>query len=356
MIRVFLARVATILLLCAPGLMARAQEAIDAVDTYLSRLTNMGQFSGAILIGRGDRVLLRRGYGLADREHRVPFTPETPHQVASISKMFTAFATLKLRDAGKLRLTDSICVHFAPCPVAWRAIRVQHLMRHTSGIPDYERRLVLYSPAYLAFMTRPDATKRILETAYSQALEFKPGTRFAYSNTGYIVLSRLIERASGMPFNQAMQQLVLEPAGLTNTSMLECSTAPHMLECSTAPDGLSSGYTSGWQRVPRLALTPPAGDAALVSTLDDLLRWNRIMDTDPHAGEVFTPGLGGYGFGWFVDARLGRKRFIHTGELPGARTVFVKFPRERLTIIVFSNQDRAPIDAMTGEISRLMLE
>jgi CubicO group peptidase (beta-lactamase class C family) len=342
-----MARVATILLLCVPGLMVRAQGAIDAVDAYLSRLTNMGQFSGAILIGRGDRVLLRRGYGLADRERRVPFTPETPHQVASISKMFTAFATLKLRDAGKLRLTDSICVHLAPCPAVWRTITVRHLMRHTSGIPDYERRLVLYSPAYLAFMTRPDATKRILETAYTQALEFKPGTRFVYSNTGYIVLSRLIERASGMPFNQAIQQLVLEPAGLKNTSMLESSTAP---------DGLSNGYTSGWQRVPRLALTPPAGDAALVSTLDDLLRWNRIMDTDPHAEEIFSPGLGGYGFGWFVDARFGRKRLIHTGELPGARTVFARFPRERLTIIVFSNQDRAPIDAMTREISRLMLD
>jgi CubicO group peptidase (beta-lactamase class C family) len=306
------------------------------------------------LIAVGDRVLLRRGYGLADRESRAPFTPETRHQVASISKMFTAMATLKLRDQGKLRLEDSICVHLENCPSAWQSITIQNLMRHTSGIPDYETPLGLYTPKYLAFMTQPDATERILKQARAQPLEFKPGSRFRYSNTAYIVLSSIVERASGLPFNDAIRTLVLEPAGLRDSAMLEPDAS-----------GVSSGYTRGWTLVPRLALTPPAGDAALVSTLDDLYRWSRIMDgggfvNARETAEVFRPGLvggqhGGYGYGWFVDSRFGRTRYIHTGELPGYRTVYAKFPKDRVTIILFSNQDRAPMDAMTHDISSMIL-
>jgi CubicO group peptidase (beta-lactamase class C family) len=334
-----------VLAMFACGLVAQARDASARIDAYLAGLERSGQWSGAVLIAVGDRVILRRGYGLADRESGTPFTPEIRHQVASVSKMFTAMAALKLRDAGKLKLADSICAHLPDCPLAWRTITIQNLVRHTSGIPDYETPLGLYTPAYLALMARPDATRRILENARNQPLEFRPGSRFRYSNTGYIVLSLIVERAAGMPFNDAVRALVLEPAGLQHSEML-------------TPDagGISGGYTRGWRRVPRLALAPPAGDAALVSNLEDLYRWSRAMDGGAfvnarEANEVFTPGLGGYGFGWFVDARFGRKRYIHTGELPGYRTVFVKYPQNRVTIILFSNQDRAPMDRITHDIS-----
>ena len=328
--------------------LAQARDAGASIERYLSGLEQSGQWSGAALIAVGDWVILRRGYGLADRESSAPFTPETRHQVASVSKMFTAMAALKLRDAGKLELADSICGYLERCPAAWRGITIQQLMRHTSGIPDYETPLGLYAPAYLAFMTRADATQRILGNARTQPLEFRPGSQFHYSNTAYVVLSSIVERVSGMPFNDAVRALVLEPAGLRDSEML-------------TPDavGISSGYTRGWQRVPRLALAPPAGDAALVSTLDDLYRWSRVMDGSAfvsarEANEVFRPGLGGYGFGWFVDTRFGRRRYIHTGELPGYRTVFVKYPKDRVTIIMFSNQDRAPMDMMTRDISSII--
>jgi D-alanyl-D-alanine carboxypeptidase len=336
------------LVMLSGGLVALAQPRTAGIDAYLSGLVQSGQWSGAVLIAVGDRVVLRKGYGLADRESRTPFTPQTRHQVASVSKMFTAMAALKLRDAGKIRLEDSICVYLENCPNAWRSITVQHLMRHTSGIPDYEEPLGLYTPRYLAFMTRPDATEQILGHARTRALEFSPGSRFRYSNTGYIVLSSIVERVSGLPFNTAIQSLVLEPAGLPHSGMLEPDS-----------NGISSGYARGWARVPRLALTPPAGDAALVSTLDDLYRWSRVMDgsafVNPReAREVFRPGLGGYGYGWFVDVRFGHTRHIHTGELPGHRTVFVKFPKDRVTIVIFSNQDRAPMDAMTRQVASMI--
>jgi CubicO group peptidase (beta-lactamase class C family) len=309
------------------------------IDAMLSNLSKAGKFSGAILITRDGKILLRKGYGFANREKGILFAPETPHRVASISKMFTAMTVLKLRDQNSLKLEASICAYLEQCPQIWQAVTVKHLLRHTSGIPDYEEKLGLYKRAYLEFMTRQDATEKILAQAKKDKLEFRPGTRFKYSNTGYVVLSSIVERAAGIPFNQAVQKLVLEPAGLKNTAMY----SPEMT-------GISSGYTKNWKAIPKLALTPPAGDAALVSTLNDLYRWSELMDAR-EIREVFTPGLGGYGYGWFIDNRFGRRRYLHTGELPGYRTVFIKYPSEKLTVILFSNQDRSPMEIITRDMS-----
>ena len=314
------------------------------IDARLSSLTSAGQFSGAVLIARAGKILLRKGYGFANLEQHIPFTPGTSHHVASISKMFTAMTVLKLRDQQRLQLEDSICNYLKDCPKIWEIITIQNLIHHTSGIPDYEERLGLYSSTYLRLMTNQNATAKILLDARKQKLEFRPGTQFKYSNTGYVLLSSIVEKVTEKPFNRAVHDLVLSPAGLKNTDMFESGMT-----------GVSSGYTKNWKPIPRLALTPPAGDAALVSTLDDLYRWTQIMDARAYR-EVFKAGLGGYGLGWFIDKRFNRKRYVHTGELPGYRTVFVKYPSENITIILFSNQDQAPMEVLTREISELLLK
>jgi CubicO group peptidase (beta-lactamase class C family) len=339
--KVFLA---CILILFSLNSLASPSNPSLEIDAMLSSLTKAGKFSGAVLIARDGKVLLHKGYGFANLEKRIPFTPETRHHVASISKMFAAMTALKLRDQNTLKPEASICAYLEQCPKIWQAVTVQHLLRHTSGIPDYEERLGLYSKAYLEFMTRDDATKNILAQARKDKLEFKPGTRFQYSNTGYVLLSSIVEKVARMSFNQAVQKLVLEPAGLKNTRMFEAGMK-----------GISSGYTKNWKPAPQLALTPPAGDAALVSTLDDLYHWSVLMDAR-EMREVFSPGLGGYGYGWFIDNRFGRRRYIHTGELPGYRTVFVKYPSESLTIILFSNQDRSPLETVSRALAGLFFK
>jgi CubicO group peptidase (beta-lactamase class C family) len=331
---------ACILVFLSLKVFAKPSKPSLAIDTMLSNLTNTGRFSGAVLIARAGKTLLRKGYGFANLEQRIPFTPDTLHHVASISKMFTAMAVLKLRDQNHLKLEASVCDYLEDCPKTWQAISVQNLLHHTSGIPDYEEPLGLYSRAYLEFMTKENATQNILLKARTQKLEFRPGTGFHYSNTGYVLLSSIVERVARIPFNQAIQDLVINPAGLKNTAMFEAGMT-----------GISSGYTTAWKSIPKLALTSPAGDAALVSTLDDLYHWSQLMDARA-MHEVFMPSLGGYGDGWFIDTRFGRRRYVHTGELPGYRTVFVKYPSEKLTIIVFSNQDRSPMEMISREIAR----
>ncbi len=289
----------------------------DALGRYLSARTELGRFSGAVLVAKGDRVLFRKGYGWADVARRAPYTPETRHAVASITKMFTSMAALKLRDAGKLRLDDSVCAHVAACPEAWKPVTVRHLMRHTSGIPDYEDPLELGSPKYLAVMTQEGTSRRLVDEAKQKPLDFPPGTKFRYSNTGYLVLAQVVEAAAGIPFNTFVTERLLRPAGMTRAGMFDGKTVP---------DGLATGYTHpdmGWAKLlagtpltdghlvarPRLPLTPPAGDAGLYATVDDLLAWSRAMDggalvPKAEADEVFTPGLENYGYGWFVGEGL----------------------------------------------------
>lgn len=339
-----------------------------SIDRYLTARTEMGGFSGAVLVARGREVIVRKGYGYADVARRTPYTPDTQHEVASVSKMFTAMAALKLRDQDRLGLSDPICRFLEPCPEAWKGITVEQLMRHSSGIPDYEGRLELGSDRYMAFMTRPEASREILEQARKDTLEFAPGSKFSYSNTGYIVLSHVIERAAGVPFADFVRRALLVPARMTGSGVIGAGPAPRRL---------ATGYTHGdlgWaktlagvaltdghlQRVPALPLTPPHGDAWLYSTLDDLHRWSILMDGGAlvpveEVSEVFTAGAGGYGLGWFVDRAYGRRRFRHNGFMPGYATDMIKFPDDSLTIVVFSNLDRARLSRIARDLTAMVL-
>ena len=337
-------------------------------DRYLTARTALGRFSGAVLIARGDRVIFRKGYGYADVEARRPFTPETPHDIASVSKMFTAMAALELRDRGRLRLEDSLAQWVPDCPRAWRPITVQQLMRHTSGIPDYEEALEIGSPRYMEFMVSRDATRRIIEEARAKPLDFPSGTKFHYSNTGYILLSLVVERAAKEPFETFVTRELLKPAGMTRAGVFDGR--------GRSPD-LAQGYTHGdlgWprllagvslteghlKRIPHLPLTPPAGDGGMYATVDDLLRWSRVMDGSTlvpaaEVGEVFTPGLDGYGYGWFIGPAFDRTRYRHNGILPGHVSDFVKFPGDSITIVALSNLDRARLDRIMRDVTAIAL-
>lgn len=357
---------------------APAADVTTALDQYLSIRTEMGRFSGAVLVARGDKIIFRKGYGFADLKQRVPYTPETRHQIASITKMFTAMAALKLRAAGRLRLEDSICKYLSDCPAAWQPITVQHLMRHTSGIPDYEEKLELGSAQYLEFMTRPHVVQAIYEDAKRQPLDFKPGTKFHYSNTGYIVLGYVIAAVARRPFAAALTELVLKPARLKHTGVVGYGAQPQNLangytfgdigwEKTLAGYPLTAGHLKATTQIygrkltneERAALAPTSADGCLYSTLDDLLRWSRLMDgssfvSAAEAQEIFTPGLGGYGYGWYNETFLDFKRLRHTGALPGYTSQISKFPEEGVTLVIFSNLDRAPMQRIVRDVTAII--
>ncbi|HKY96921.1 MAG TPA: serine hydrolase domain-containing protein [Gemmatimonadaceae bacterium] len=353
----------------ASQLQSQSPDIAATADRYLSTRAEMGNFSGAVLIAKGGNILFRKGYGFADVEKRIPYTADTQHEVASISKMFTAMAALKLRNEGKLKLDDPICKYLDKCPDAWKPITISHLIHHTSGIPDYEEKLEIGSEKYMAFMTRPDASRLILDSARTQPLDFKPGEKFHYSNTAYNVLSEVIQRAAGMSFEDYVTRTLLVPARMTHSGVIGGKTKPVNLANGYTHNGLPwdkmlSGValTDGHLvRVANLPLTQPVGDGWMYSTLDDLYRWSIIMDggtnlvSKAEIAEVLAPGEFGYGFGWIVDKGLGHNRYRHTGALPGYISDFIKFPDDSVTIIVFSNMDRGRMSSVVRDLSAITL-
>jgi D-alanyl-D-alanine carboxypeptidase len=338
------------------------------IDQYIRSRVGLGQFNGVILVAKGRRLIFRRAYGYADVDRKIRYTHTTPQYIASLSKMFTDMVILRLRDKGKLSLQDSVCAHLDDCPPAWRPITIEQLMRHTSGIPDYEEKLGLFSPAYLSFMREPGAGARILESAKKLPLDFKPGEQFHYSNTGYVVLGYVAQQVAGRPFGELLVNDLLKPAAMSHSGVSGYGARPA---------NMAKGYTTkdwSWKRViegmildassieerPMLPLTPPEGDAGLYSTVDDLLRWSLVMDGTgviPAAdiAEALTPGLGNYGYGWRIDEEYGQRRLGHNGGLPGYISALVKYPSAKITIIILCNLDTVPLRRTSRDIAAIVL-
>src|SRR5262245_19688083 len=232
-----------VLLLTVLPAASQTTDVAAAIDRYLTARTELGRFNGIAFVAKDGKVIFRKGYGFADFERRIPYTPETKHEVASITKMFVSMSALMLRDKGKLKLEDPICNYIADCPEAWKPVTVQNLMRHTSGIPDYEEKLGLFTQKHLDFMVKPDVTDIIYADAKKLPLDFKPGEKFHYSNTAYIVLAHVIEKASGQPFNKFVEKNILKPAGMTSSGMFDMKKTPKDLAAGYSQDSL------GWDKI-----------------------------------------------------------------------------------------------------------
>jgi CubicO group peptidase (beta-lactamase class C family) len=279
--RAFLAAVAAGALF--PSRAVAADGVAQRCDDYVGALARLGRFNGVALVQFGERIAFEQAYGDADIAHHVRCITATQFDAASISKMFTAYATLLLRDRGALKLDDSIAGYLDDCPAQWRPVTVAQLIHHTSGIPDYEESLDLESPAYLQFMREPNSSQRIIARQKALPLDFAPGTRWRYSNTGYIVLSMIVERAAGMPFGAVLHRDVFDPAGMRETGVFGYDRPVRLAVGSKAEPIPWPEYLAGFriaqyaQPLPQLPLSPPHGDAGVFTTAGDLARWNARM-------------------------------------------------------------------------------
>lgn len=308
----------------------------EALDAYLTAATRHEQFSGTVLLARDRKPVFLRSYGMANYELGVPNDADTVFRLASITKQFTALATLQLQEQGKLKVDDPICRYLADCPAAWQPITIRQLLNHTSGIPNFSS-----LPAWDEVLSRRDYTPAELVALFRDLpLKFTPGEKYDYSNSGYHLLGLIIERASGTAWGVYVKQRILTPAGMIHSG----DDNTRALIAHRASGYYSLGTT--FINVPIISRTVGYAAGGLYSTVGDLLLWDRALAPGKLVSQssldaMFTPGKGKYGFGWRIGERYGRREMDHSGSDNGYSTYIIRFPAERLTAIVLSNSDRA---------------
>jgi CubicO group peptidase (beta-lactamase class C family) len=295
------------------------------------------RLDGAVLVARGGQVLLRKGYGLADPEGRIPVRPDTVFCIGSNAKPFTAAAILRLEQAGRLRVQAPLTDFFDPVPADKRKITLHHLLTHSSGLGEYHDRPG--EGGDFAIMTRDEAVRRIL----AQNLRFGPGTGSAYSNSGFTLLAVVIEKVSGRTYEQFLREQIFEPAGMADTGFYgEKRWDARRLAHGAGPEKLGDNSPPSWPGV-TWALK---GGGGIVSTVGDQYRWHRALCGDEllskaskekafkvHVTDGKKPG--GTGYAWFV-APTPRKTFAlrHSGASDyGFRSVLFSYPQEDVCIV-----------------------
>lgn len=332
------------LLILALASLSFAQQATLAAkaDALVSALAKQNRFSGVILIARDGQPLFHKAYGMANLEWAIPNTIDTKFRLGSITKQFTAAAIAKLEDQGKLKVSDKACTYLSACPESWRNITIYQLVTHTSGIHNFTD-----IGAYNASKRSPSRLDAQLKLIDGLPLDFDPGTKWSYSNTGYLLLGQIIEKASGQKWEDYLTQAIFLPAGMTNTRA-DSDTDIIPLRAS------GFIYNGGKPRnADFIDMRIPGGAGALVSTTGDLLKWDQALYSEklfPAATieRLFKPEKNNYAYGWIVANRDGKKAIGHGGGIDGFITNIDRYPEDKTLIVFLSNQADSDIPALRG--------
>lgn len=333
---------------------AHAQDPrVDRLREYLTAAANLGHLHASVLVAEQGKVLIDTAFGFANMELEVRNTPDTRFRVASVTKQFTAMAVMMLAADDMLDLGDPISKYLDSLPPAWSGITIHHLLRHTSGISDYEEWFGGYSTQeYSDYMSQAHAPDRILRDAKAKPLDHEPGTKFRYSNSAYIALGFIIERASGMPYEDFLRTRIHEPLGMTLSDQDRSENLiPNRAQgYQLRPEVDSAAYADGltrdeYRNAVYQKMEPPQADAGLITTARDLYKWDQALYTEqlvPNTliDSIFTPGLGDYGYGWFIRSGPDGVAYDHSGGLPGYSCYIRRIPGTRRTIIVLGNLGR----------------
>lgn len=311
------------------------QHIIFKADIYLSKLTKARLFSGSVLIARNGKVLVRKGYGEADREKHLVNTAQTKFRLGSTTKQFTAMAILILEARGKLNVQDRICTYLADCPTTWQQITIHHLLTHTSGIPDFTS-----FPDFKITMRSPSSPTETIARFKDKPLAFQPGEKFSYSNSGYVVLGAIIEQASGKRYEAFLQENIFVPLQMVDSGYDHNN------------GDLAVGYRNQTNLADFIDMSIPYAAGGLYSTVEDLYRWDQALYTDKLIpknlrDKMFTPFGGfGYGYGWGIGKEGDRPVVSHIGGIQGFSSSIARYPNDKVVIIVLGNRE----DGNSGDI------
>lgn len=308
-----------------------AAQDVARMDQVVRASSEADAFSGAVLVARDGRILLDQGYGLANREWNIPNDGDTKFRLGSLTKQFTAVSIMLLNQQGKVDLDAPIKTWLPQAPAAWDAVTVRHLLSHTAGIPNFTA-----FPDYETLKTRPATMAELIARFSDRPLDFAPGARFAYSNSGYILLSAIIEAASGQTYADFVTANLFAPLGMTDSGYdRHDAILPRR----------ASGYAPGDDGVVNadyVDMSIPTGAGALYSTTHDLLKWEqglfggRVLNPQSMTA-LTTPVRNDYAMGLLVAQADGKRLVWHNGAIEGFNTYMAYDPGDRTAVIVLGN-------------------
>jgi len=323
-------------------------EIVSRANEYLAAVEKIDRFSGTVLIARDGKPILSKGIGMANREWDIPNTPATAMRLGSVTKQFTSAAIMLLQERGKLSTSDLICKYISECPAAWEPITIRQVLTHTSGIPNYTD-----APDFAKKAILPISTSDLLVDYKSKPLDFAPGEKFNYSNSGYHLLGLIVEKASGKSYKDFLQENIFTPLGLNDTGY---DSHENIIKHRAA------GYTrkgEGFVNAAYMDMLIPFAAGALYSTTEDLLKWDQALYTDKlltqkSRDEMFTPAKGTYAYGWNVGKRGNHRSISHGGGIYGFATQIARYPDDRVTVIVLSNVEGASSGMVANNLASIV--
>jgi D-alanyl-D-alanine carboxypeptidase len=323
---------------------------VPAADEVMARTYSYPAPGAVALVAREGRVVYRRAFGLADLEYSVMLEPDMVFRIGSVTKQFTAFAILLLADRGALALDDDIHKYVPEFETGGRHVTLEHLLTHTSGLPNYTD-----LPQWRALWGTDVKPMQLLDLVRNRPFEFEPGAEWRYSDSGYMLLGEVIERVGGKPYAEFMREQVLVPLGLSRTMYDDTMRVIPRRARGYVKDG------DEYLNAPYLSMTHPFAAGGLISTVDDLARWDAEITASrlikPESVErMFTPfhltsgASAGYGLGWSLTTYESHPVAQHGGGIPGFSSFVIRMPEDRVYVVVLSNC----VSGAAGRVAKLL--
>jgi CubicO group peptidase (beta-lactamase class C family) len=316
-----------------------AQQNAQKIDLLMKQYYDYGQFNGSVLVAEKGKVIYKKGFGMANMEWAIPNQPDTRFRIGSVTKQFTAALVLQLVEEGKIKLDGKISDYLPDYRKdTGDKVTIHQLLNHTSGIPSYTSR-----PDFFPEISRdPYGVADFVKKFASGDLEFEPGTKFSYNNSGYTLLGAIIEKVTGKSYETVVTERILKPLAMTNTGYDHHSTLIQKR---------AGGYrktANGFVNAPYLDMSIPYAAGSLYSTVEDLYKWDQSLYVDKILSAaskklMFTPGLGNYGYGINIsDQPIGKtdqktKIIGHGGGINGFNSLLTRAVDKTQTVIILDN-------------------
>lgn len=335
-----------------------AQDKAKQIDQLMSLYSEYGQLNGSVLVSEHGKVIFKKGYGLANMEWNIPNQPDTKFRLGSISKQFTALLIVKLAEEGKLKLDVPITTYLPDYPKATGdKITIHHLLTHTSGIPNYTS-----APNFLKEKAKnPYSPADFVKTFSNLPLEFKPGEKFAYSNSGYFLLGYIIEKITSKTYEQYLQEIILTPLKMVNSGY-------------DHSDVLIKNRAAGYEKQGKkiinasyIDMSIPYAAGSLYSTVEDLYLWDQALYTNkllsPASMDLlYKPyiriGDEAYGYGWFIGEFVNGKDKLkvieHGGGINGFNTIISRLPADKNLVVILNNTGGTILGEMNEAIRAIL--